>query len=193
MTKICICDLDGVICDSTARFAKAEEAKAAYKREAELTGNIIVGEETKIFWRTAFTPSLVELDTLIDGVVLAIEALWSHDYHVSFLTSRPESMREATVQWLEKHGFIFAATDLSKYLNDDPMGIDHLIMKPASAQFVKTVVWKSLTVEMLVRLFGVDDLMVIDDEQAIQEAIAALDLPCDRKIGGNLQEALAML
>lgn len=183
-TRLAILDLDGVIADSAARFAKAEEMRDYYRMNYGNAREIYSSPEDA-YWRTAFTPDLVQLDTLIDGVFVDLDSLISAGYRIVLLTSRPESMRKATETWL--YGF---GIEVSTFGED--FGYP-LVMKPASAQFVKTVVWKSLTVEMLVRLFGVDDLMVIDDEPAIQEAIAALDLPCDRKIGGNLQEALAML
>lgn len=178
--RIALIDLDGVVADSSARFAKAEEAKAAYiTQHSNPVYQASEREATSVYWQTAFTPELVTLDTLIAGAARAIMLLEEAGYKIYFLTSRPDPMRDATRKWIK-----------SQYISCWP---DKLIMKPASQQFVKTVVWKSGVVELLVRLFGVDDLLFIDDEVATQEAIAALDLPCDRKIGGSLQEAVAML
>lgn len=140
MTKICICDLDGVVADSSARFAKAEEAKAAYLAGNEMSEQddffgTRVGEHvyqdsdvkraTGVYWKTAFTPDLVQLDTLMDGAVKALAQLTDYaGYTRYFLTSRPETMREATGKWLVKHEVI-------------NFWHDKLIMKPLSQQFVK--------------------------------------------------------
>lgn len=178
MQKLAIIDIDGVLADSTARFAKAEEAKQHY---IETTSNDLyqadMREATSVYWQTAFTPSLVWLDTLIDGTKQALEQIGNYaGYDYYFLTSRPESMREETMKWLFHH--LAYDSDAS------------LIMKPASQQFVKTVTWKSGVVELLVRLFGVEELCFVDDEQAHCDAIEALDLPCDMILCGSLQEAV---
>lgn len=84
MNKLAIVDLDGVVANRDARFAKAT-----------ING--------KVNWDVAFDPALVELDTLIDGCSTSIESLEWDGYTVIFLTSRPEPMRDATVKWLQKH------------------------------------------------------------------------------------------
>src|SRR5579859_6080896 len=153
--KLCICDLDGVVCDNTARFAKAEEAKQAYRRSpASITDEEGEMKAVNIFWREAFNPSYVVLDTLIEGVKEALDTLYG-EYGVLFLTSRPESMREATVDWLEAH-------DISV---EHPQFGNFLICKPPAFQFVRTSTWKAGTIQMLHRLFGADELLVLEDEQ----------------------------
>lgn len=87
MTNLAIVDLDGVITNSDARFARA-------------TTN------GKIDWRVAFNPDLVKLDTLIDGCPDCLKKLEADGYVVIFLTSRPEPMRVVTEQWLTLHGLL---------------------------------------------------------------------------------------
>lgn len=175
MVKLCICDLDGVVVDNKARFAKAEEAKQDFLKThlapANLDGSRLLEQKaTDLYWRTAFTPSLVELDTLIDGAVEAINQLVNTSnggyYTCVFLTSRPETMRQATVQWLKKHIDVEAV----EFERD-------VIMKPLSQQFVKTPVWKAGTIEVLARVLGADELLVVDDEHAqqLQADLAGLD------------------
>lgn len=182
MKRLAIIDLDGVIANNESRMSKALETAEAsvidtpYEKKAY----------DDLYWRTAFTPDLVSLDTLIDGVLVDLDSLISAHYRIILLTSRPESMREVTVAWLEDNGI-----EVAPAFGED-FGYS-LIMKPASQQFVKTVVWKAGIVEVLVHLFDCDELMYIDDEPTHCEAIAALNLPCDCKIGGNLEEALAMI
>lgn len=146
---------------------------------------------TNLYWQTAFTPELVALDTLIDDVSWSLNRIEDAGYEVIYLTSRPETLREATTKWFhslpKKHGLRGRITPESK------LGIDQLIMKPTSQQFVKTITWKSGVVELLVRLFGVDELLYVDDEQAHCDMVETLDLPCDRIICGNLQEAVTSI
>lgn len=198
MRKICICDIDGVVADSSARFAKAEEAKKQEEDRlcaewyAQNDGHLVTLERgvefelavkkqlDKIYWETAFAPELVWLDTLIDGVSDALEQIGNHaDYDYYFLTSRPESMRAETMKWLFHH-----------LAYDSDSG---LIMKQASQQYIKTVTWKAGVVELLVRLFSVEELCFIDDEQAHCDVIESLDLPCDKILCGSLQEALVSI
>lgn len=195
--RLALIDIDGVIADPSARIAKAEEARKQeedclyaewYKQNNGRLISLERGAEFElavkkpldtVYWRTAFTPELVTLDTLIKDARGNIWVVEDGGYKVYYLTLRPESLREATLNWFKQHGFNVLSEDL--------------IMKPASQQYVKTVTWKSGAVELLVRLFGVDELFFIDDKEVTQEAIAALNLPCDLKIGGSLAEALAML
>lgn len=150
-----IIDLDGVLVDSSERFAKAEEAK-----QQALALNTEMRQAIKEYWRVAFTPDLVSLDTLIEGADKAVKNLESHAYTVVFMTSRPESMREATQAWLDQH-------DLTGY---------ELVMKPAKEQFTKTVEWKAKEVRWMANLPDVLSLVFIDDERVNREAVAALGL-----------------
>lgn len=181
--KLAIVDIDGIVCDSTARFAKAEEAKQAYYRECGITEEEAldgtVKQANNLYWQTAFTPDLVQLDRLIDGVHLQLERIERAGYRIYFLTSRPETLRRATFRWLREN----------LLLNWN----DRLIMKPISQQFVKTVTWKAGIGEVLVRLRDAHHLLFVDDEPAHCEAVAALDLPCDVIIAGSLQEAVQTL
>lgn len=204
MNKIALIDLDNVVADPTARFAKAEAVKMAYLEGCELPeqdeffgtriGDRVyqdsdVKRATDLYWRTAFTPEHVWLDTLIDGTEQALKSLILAGYDVGCMTSRPESMRSATLAWLDAQAMKVDLTPL-----DEPnlALASQLIMKPASQKFVKTVVWKSGVVELLVRLFGIDELLYVDDEQAHRDAISALSLPCELKVAASLQEAVAL-
>jgi hypothetical protein len=104
----------------------------------------------KIDWQIAFDPELVVLDIIIDGVHAQLEALERRGYTIIYLTSRPESMRAATLTWLDKHGL---ATRM-------------LVMKSAAFQFTKTVVWKAGMVNTLATALQAREVLVVDDEQA---------------------------
>jgi phosphoglycolate phosphatase-like HAD superfamily hydrolase len=84
MINLCICDLDGIIVNSDARFARATV-------------------EGKINWKIAFNPELIELDMLIDGVADHLDRLENEGYTIVFLTSRPETMERATLAWLDRY------------------------------------------------------------------------------------------
>jgi ribonucleotide monophosphatase NagD (HAD superfamily) len=167
MTKLAIIDLDGVIADSTARFAKAEEAKQTFL--AGLQGDIQARmhnvlsstykppreQATNIYWQTALDPSLVPLDTLIPGTLEALDVLYG-EYGVLFLTSRPETMRAATEEWLYQHNIIV----------EHPAFGSSLVMKSPAFQYTKTTVWKAGIIHTLTALYAASEVLVIDDEQA---------------------------
>jgi hypothetical protein len=133
-----IIDIDGVVADSTERFKRA-------------TNN------GKIDWSIAFTPELVSLDTLIEGADDAIRELCRLG-DVVYLTSRPESMWEATHAWLNCH-------DLAK---------PGIICKPKSSQYVKTVKWKADEVQECASRYQY--VVFIDDEQKNLQAVRELAL-----------------
>jgi hypothetical protein len=142
MTHLAIIDLDGVIANSDARFARAKLPDGS------------------IDWNTAFNPDLVATDTPISGAKEAIERLMQRGYTVVFLTSRPIAMQDATVAWLEAYGLEY----------------HDLVMKPRSAQFIKTVRWKASEVFRLVTIAGheANGSLFIDDEELHRDAVRAL-------------------
>ena len=185
--KLAIIDLDKVICNGDARFAKAEEAKQAFVNDLLAHfGKVDSASEkdaTNLYWHTVFTPELVELDTLIDGVHEALDQLQRDGYGVMLLTSRPESMREATEQWLAGKALV------NRYLNPFP-----LIMKAPAFQYVKTTVWKAGMVQTLEALYNVTDLLIVDDEQAnINEHLKYFSNVQTRELCKSLAEAVAKL
>lgn len=177
MSSICIVDLDGVVCDNTRRFEKAEEAKQA----ALVDRSIQLGERQKTatqrFWDTAFTPGLVALDTLIEGAIDALADIAFSGFDIVTLTSRPESMREATRQWLFDRG----------YPVDEP-----LIMKAPAFQ---TVTWKAGMVQTLAALYEAENVLFVDDEQANRTAVmdSYLDGSIELIVASSLAEALEKL
>lgn len=85
--KLCICDLDGVIVDTTKRFAVARKS------------------DNSIEWKIAFDPDLVQLDRPITGAREALQHLAKLDYTIVLLSSRPERMMQATQKWLKQYDF----------------------------------------------------------------------------------------
>lgn len=135
--KLCIIALDGVIADNTARFQKAAEVKQSFiDRLESISGSHVSDLKSQVnslYWKTAFNPELVALDTLIDGVKEALETLrYERGYELLFVTSRPVAMRDATVQWLYKHNILF-------YVSNASLSNIALIMKEPAFQYVRTV------------------------------------------------------
>jgi hypothetical protein len=147
--RLCVCGLDGVIADATKRFERAELAKALYLSGTDRP-EMLQKEAANIFWREVFNPANAEMDVLIEGSDEAIAALEAQGYQIVYLTSRPESMRVATLDWLY-------SIDLSG---------PKLIMKPPAFQFTKTTLWKAGTIQMLVAMYGADAVLIVDDEDS---------------------------
>lgn len=140
--QLAVIDLDGVVADSSARFARAMRSDGSTD------------------WNIAFMPDLVALDTLIPDASWGIRLLGRRGYTIIFLTSRPESMRDATQAWLDVNA-------LDGY---------ELIMKPADKQFTKTVLWKADEVARLAALPPVVSLLFIDDEEGNRAEVQARDI-----------------
>jgi hypothetical protein len=166
MKRIAFVDLDGVVANAEARFVQAEEVKQAWLDKARSIllsiGKMEEREATNFYWRAVFDPEQVPLDTLIDGAVEAISFIERYPsdiegYNVIYLTSRPESMRKATYDWL--YGY-----ELSGPL---------LIMKTSAfiKGYIKTVPWKAGIVQTIASLFNTTHVLFIDDEQTNRDAL----------------------
>jgi hypothetical protein len=174
MTKLAIVDLDGVIIDNTKRMEVAETKREFYRQHLgdclpdALASPINHASVQKgfddllenLYWQTAFNPGLVKLDTLMEGAVEALVALeWQ--YRVIYLTSRPESLRNATNTWLYQHQ-VYSTVNSADRL---------MVMKDSAFKYTKTVVWKVGIVQTLHRLYGADAIMVIDDSPDIRQGV----------------------
>src|SRR5579864_3517364 len=157
-SKLVIVDIDDVIASRDARFAKAEEAKQAFLDAQGVTRDLPAVEKqaVDIYWQTAFTPELIHLDTLLPGVIPALALFHERGYDLLYLTSRPELMRQVTVNWFWDHGMM----DYERLAPYNP-----LIMKPTAFKYTRTMTWKAGTVQMLVSLYRPNDLIVVDDRQ----------------------------
>ncbi|GAC1468033.1 MAG: hypothetical protein PVS3B3_30770 [Ktedonobacteraceae bacterium] len=158
MSKIAIVDLDGVVANSDARFAQATT-------------------DGKVNWNMALNGEYVHLDTLIEGAPEALIELEKQGFVVVFLTSRPDHMRAATLDWLKSHDIV----------------LRRLEMKPASEQYTKTKVWKARRVDELAREYQAERVLVVEDEPVnvieIRQANPHLK---DLAIAGNLEAACNM-
>lgn len=83
--KLAFIDLDGVVCDSTARFARATQGG-------------------KINWGLAFHPPMLEMDILMEQADKIIHALEKSGWRIIYLSSRPDRLWESSNNWLSQQG-----------------------------------------------------------------------------------------
>jgi hypothetical protein len=176
MSGIAFIDIDGVVADNTKRFALAEEAKKQYIRQHSEDEDVL-RTATSEYWKVALNGEHVHLDTLIDGVPLYLTALEARGYIIIFLTSRPEHMREATEVWMNQHSLLHP--------------LRRLDMKPAEAQFVKTIVWKIDRLLFLATTMLADEVLFVDDEPPLRQELVdrASEVPYSIKVCSSLEMA----
>jgi Protein of unknown function (DUF2608) len=156
MNKLALIGLDRVIADGTLRFTRADQTASA--RYDEQTQN---REWNDLYWATAFTPELVQLDTLIDGVLPSLNLLTMQGYTIVILTSRPENMRLATLEWLNQHGVPFA----------------YLAMKPPVHKYTKSRVWLAGKVCELSCMLGADEVMYVESDEGARAEVLRYSYP----------------
>jgi hypothetical protein len=187
--KLAFIDLDRIVIDCTLRFDRAAAARKKFLADAYKAPTITIdGVPQKIektyddklpawlykkadeeYWKVAFTPDLTDLDTPIPGAAEAIDQIEEKNYRAVYLTSRPESLRPATEAWLEKHQLRVASKVFRTALGDS--FLRELVLKAPGFQFVKTVIWKVGMVQQISKLFEASNVLVVDDEQPIRDAI----------------------
>lgn len=134
-------------------------------------------EQTSAFFAKMFDPDLVKHDVIEPGAREQIERIELRA-KVVYLTSRPHTMREATLQWLEEQGVIRPCTfknygtgekdESGKYDNGD--------------RYIKTAVWKAREVERIIQEAEAQDdkvewVLFVDDEEANRQAVAEIGDP----------------
>lgn len=164
--KLAIVDIDGVLCDTTVRFSRASDAKTAvlqqhiHESDPERV-KAIVQQATDEYWRVAFTPDLLALDTPIPGVSEALDQIDLAGYQIVLLSSRIEALREATLDW-------FYLWQSSVF---DRVYCGGLYLKPPAFQFVKTAVWKAGITQMLAAQYGAEEVLFVDDDEQNRDAV----------------------
>lgn len=133
MQILAFIDLDGVVCDNSARFARA-------------TAN------GKINWGLTFHPPLLKLDTLIANADQSIFTLEQEGWKISYLSSRPDRLCEASETWLGQYG----------------LGGRELILRPAQKGGIRTPQWKATVVHA--RGAQAEHAIFVDDEGENREA-----------------------
>lgn len=102
-----------------------------------------------------FSPELVVFDTVNERVKLILDVFMELDYKIFILSARPETMLEATKEWLEVNNV--------KYTN--------IQLKPTRDQFTKSAEWKVETLKLFKNQFpNVEFSFAIDDWQPVIDA-----------------------
>jgi hypothetical protein len=169
--KLAFLDLDGVIADPQLRFAHAQAFVTALRAAGQR--QLAEKDVTGVYWREVFNPKIIDLDTPIPGAAGQVDGLKATGWQIIYHTSRPELLRRATMAWLARYAM--------------PEGL--LAMKPPSAQFQKTALWKAITVQTLAGLLRAEEVLVVDDEDANLALLRAYEGPKFR-LCQSLQDAL---
>lgn len=154
MTKLAIIDLDGVVVNNAVRAHKAREAACKHVDN--------VSEFNDVFWATMFDPALVELDEPVFGSVEMLILLEEAGFAVLYLTSRPLTMRDATLLWLAKYGLMFGRDVIMKDFETD--------------RYTRTDEWKAKQVHNIVTTCQPDFVFFVDDESKNRYKVQGLRL-----------------
>ena len=164
MGKICVCDIDGIVCNRDARLALA---RSVYLAKCDQEGK---EPEPQVYnkgfdWETFLNPENLYLDTLIGGIEQAIHALLDQGWHLVYLTSRPEHMRLATLHWLNNQTIAYQPVNGS-------LEWIQVYMKDEENRYTKTPKWKSSVVQNLVEMYQASEILIVDDQTSNLQAIA---------------------
>lgn len=142
-----VIDIDGTIADCQHRIHLIRDAN----------GN----EKPKTEWGPLFAPEQIAADTPIGPAFRHFSSFgeFNHGPHV-FLTSRPESCRVATMDWLVKH----------KFAPPVP-GVRRLVMKPNCVRLMRAMVFKPAALEVLQSEYPEYQLVLIEDYDRVLEAV----------------------
>lgn len=182
---IILCDIDGVVADSSKRFAKAYEGMS----------NLRPGQPD---WNIAFDSKLIPLDTPIDGALEALQELNKLGW-LEFITSRPSTLEAATKVWFTWNlpGFEPNRVNGEKMLaikfKEQVTPHAYYVQKfgDKGEKWVKTSLWKAAWVEMWAENRNANEVIVfIDDEEINRKAVEALGLD-NVKCYASLAEAVA--
>ncbi len=158
--SVALVNVDGTICDGSARFAMAETAKQGYLQNHP--GNM--REAQRIYWDTALDGDKCDMDTIIEGVHGQLAELEEQGYRIVYHTSRPEwRMRGGTLRWLYQNNLLLPGRFLS--------------MKPEREQFTKSYRWKIDELERIAGFMLAKEVLFVEAEQVITEELLSRNEP----------------
>ncbi len=167
MSRIAVCDFDGVIADITEHTKIAQERAKAFVLQQALELDAVAERKalSRFFYSEQgfFDTRLIEHDQLMSGCHQALAHLAQAYDKVVVVTSRPPSMREATLQWFSRW--------CPGYENIE------FIFKDIEESVLKTATWKARLVAHFARQY--ETILFIDDDERNRKAVEALaaDLP----------------
>lgn len=148
-----ICDIDGVLCDSSERFQKINfQAKENGDHHAFIKSLVNYSSDTS-------TDKIIPLgECLLKALVRELKP----DYTL-FLTARGSGGRDGTIQWLNKHGMMV-----------DP-DRERLIMRSPQDEGVADHVYKSKALAKIMKKYN--PLVAIDDKYLNIEIFKLCNIP----------------
>jgi hypothetical protein len=159
MSSIAILDLDGVIVDISLHAQKALELAETFAISLYPDPDSETYKKARrtFFYseRGVFNVELIELDRLILGCEKALEQLVQEYDKVVVLTSRQQSMREATLKWFSQSCPGFESIEF--------------IFKDSDEQTIKTSTWKASVIARFAESY--DTLLFIDDDERNRKAV----------------------
>lgn len=162
MSKIAIVDFDGVIANIEEHVSIAQERARALagtwnpdtqrEEQRKALSSIFYSEQG------FFDTELVVYDRLMQGGEVALAQLLQEYESVVILTSRPLSMREATLQWFAQHC----------------PGCERItfIFKDSNERAIKTAAWKARVIAQFAE--QCKTLLFIDDDAHNRDAVKAI-------------------
>jgi len=112
MKKAIIVDIDGTICDSRARMSESireilgkyiPPEKVQYTVEANVSN--VTKEEKRRIWKVFLSSRYISYDKPIPYSQELMKYFSSRGYSIFYLSSRPISMFDETMQWLKEYGY----------------------------------------------------------------------------------------
>jgi hypothetical protein len=149
---IALVDIDGVLADCSQRLP--------WIRGIDLHGKPVAPD-----WDTFFNE--MPTDKPITPIVKLVKVI-SHDYLIAYLTGRPVSHREQTVEWLRDNGL--------------PLGM--LVMRKTGDHRPDYVVKRELYEGIVIPFLGKADI-VIEDRDQVVEMWRSLGLTCLQPCKGS--------
>src|SRR5437660_890581 len=153
MSRIALCDFDGVIADITVHTKIAQERAKAFVLQ-NAPGLDIEAERkalSRFFYSEQgfFDVKLIEHDQLMSGCDQALADISQEYDKVVVVTSRPPSMRAPTLQWFSRWC----------------PGYEHIefIFKDGDESVEKTTTWKARQVARFGEQY--DTVLFIDDDE----------------------------
>ena len=169
--SIAILDLDGstMIIDTSARDQEAHRRVQLKIQGMEKPPAPDSGEYRSLFYSTDafYDTSLLELDRLNPGALLAIARLRELYTDLYCLTSRPDFLASPTEAWLEAHGVVFSPDEIRSKLY--AQGEDK------REQYISTNQWKAIIAHQAATWY--DRVLFFDDDEKNRTAVIARNLP----------------
>ena len=160
-TKLAIIDLDGVTADNddrhTVAWRDAMKVKDAFMdamnyEERERVFNAIFYSGAGLF-----NPEYVKLDKVVQGAAEVINRLITNGWIIIFQSSRPESMRAATVQWLFDH----------------QLPHEYVVLKPdvLNKKYLDTPTLKAVQLESIIAAWNAGSVVYVDDDSKNRDMV----------------------